>query len=221
MLQNVKRPINVVIIPGSRHTKKEYWYPQLANSLREEGLEVLYPHFPLLPFQTLTNWETTLRHHEGRFTDKTIFVGHSLGGRFLFKYLEKRRAGAAIFVSAPYQAEIENWRRQLSGSLGGRILIALWQQTNGTFFEEPVNWKAIKQNVNKIHLFYSTYDLFIPKTHLIEIQKMLAGEIHWIENGRHLDVDLERIPELTATVLKIYREITSSHPEGQSRGVEH
>ena len=41
MPQTIKRQIDVVIIPGSRHTNKQYWYPQLANSLQKNGLEVL------------------------------------------------------------------------------------------------------------------------------------------------------------------------------------
>jgi len=216
MLQTIKRPIDVVVIPGSRHTSKEYWYPQLTNSLREKGLKVLYPRFPALPFQTLTNWEKTLKSYENNFTDKTIFIGHSLGGRFLFKYLEKHQAGGAFFVSAPFQPEEGLWKINMRTDLGARILLDFfWPTTNGTFFDEPVNWEAIKTNVKKIHLFYSTHDLLIPETHPLEIQKILGGEMHWIENGRHLDIGLEKIPGLTKTVLKVYNEINALQPERQ------
>jgi len=216
MFQTIKRPIDVVIIPGSRHTNKEYWYPQLTNSLREKGLEVLYPRFPVLPFQTLTNWEKTLKPYENYFTDKTIFIGHSLGGRFLFKYLEKRQAGGAFFVSAPFQPEEDLWKTNMKTDFKARMLLDFfWPTTNGTFFEEPVNWEAIKTNVKKIHLFYSTHDLLIPEKHPLEIQKILGGEIHWIENGRHLDVGLEKIPGLTKTILKVHDEIITLQPERQ------
>lgn len=215
MTQTTKRQIDVVIIPGSRHTNKQYWYPQLANSLKNGGLNVLYPHFPVLPFQTFTNWEKTLKPYENDFTDKTIFIGHSLGGRFLFKYLEKHKAGGAFFVSAPFQSEEDLWKMNMRTDLRARILLDFfWQTTNGTFFNEPINWESIKTNVEKIHLFYSTHDLLIPENHPFEIQKNLGGEIHWIKNGRHLDVSLERIPELTQTILKTYNEIHHFHPEG-------
>ena len=218
MLQTIKQPIDVAIIPGSRHTNKEYWYPQLTNSLREKGLEVLYPRFPALPFQTLTNWEKTLRPFEKYFTDKTIFIGHSLGGRFLFKYLGKHQAGGAFFVSAPFQPEEDLWKRNMRTDLRARMLLDFfWPTTNGTFFEEPVNWEAVKTNVKKIHLFYSTHDLIIPEKHPLEIQALLGGEMHWIENGRHLDINLEKIPVLTETVLKVYDEIHRSQIEGPAK----
>lgn len=209
---------DAVIIPGSRHTNKEYWYPQLANSLKNKNLNVLYPRFPVLPFQTLTNWEKTMKHYENNFTDKTIFIGHSLGGRFLFKYLEKHKAGGAFFVSAPFQSEEDLWKIKMRSDLGARILLDFfWQTTNGTFFNEPVDWEAIKTNVKQIHLFYSTRDLLIPEEHPLEIQKKLGGVIHWVKDGRHLDVDLERIPELTPTVLKTYNEIHHSGLEGHKK----
>lgn len=212
-----KRPIDVVIIPGSRHTNKEYWYPQLTEALKRNGLEVLYPKFPLLPKQNLANWNKTLAPYEDRFTDKTIFVGHSLGGRFLFNYLQSHKAGAAFFVSTPY---IDQEGRKQFQSLQEKYLINNWDRLIGTFFEEQIDWEKIRKNVKKIHLFNSTQDLFIPDSHPREIQKMLGGEIHWVENGRHLDINLERITGLTETILETYKELHSSHPEGQTRRIE-
>lgn len=214
MPKNIKRPIDVVIIPGSRHTSQEYWYPQLANTLRSKGLTVLYPRFPPFPQQTLLDWEETLKPFEDQFTKNTIFIGHSLGGRFLFDYLEKHQAGAAFFISAPYKEEIEIWREQMSSSLEAKALLDQWEQTNGTFFNRPIDWEKLRNNIGKIHLFYSTNDILIPKIHPIEIQRHLSGKIHWIGNGRHLDVPLLRIPGLTATVLKTYDEIHRSNQEG-------
>lgn len=217
MPQNIKRPIDVVIIPGSRHTKEEYWYPQLVKVLKTYNLEVLYPEFPPLPEQNLTNWNKALAPYENRFTDKTIFIGHSLGGRFLFNYLEKHRAGAAFFISAPYKEEVEIWREQMSASLEAKALLDHWEQTNGTFFKRPINWEKLRNNIGRIHLFYSTNDLLIPKIHPSEIQRQLEGKLHWIENGRHLDVPLLRIPGLTATVLKTYDEIYHASLEGRKK----
>lgn len=221
MLQTIKCPIDVVIIPGSRHTKEEYWYLQLAKTLRKKGLNVIYPDFPPFPSQTLSNWEKTLEPFENNFSDKTIFIGHSLGGRFLFDYLEKHRAGAAFFVSAPYREEVEIWREKMSGSPEAKALIDQWEQTNGTFFKKPINWEGLRNNIGKIHLFYSTRDLLIPEAHPLEIQTLLGGEMHWVKNGRHLDINLEKIPELTKTILKVYDEINSSNPEKQFRRVEY
>ncbi len=222
MLQKVKRPFDVVIIPGSRHTNEEYWYPQLANQIKNQGLEVFYPEFPPLPQQNLANWNKVLAPYKDRFTNKTIFVGHSLGGRFLFNYLQDHRAGAAFFVSSPFQSELDLWKQHMSTDLSAKELLEnYWDSTNGTFFKQEINWGRILNNVEKIHLFYSMRDNLIPVIHPLEIQRRLGGEIHWIENGRHLDVDLERIPGLTETILKTYEEITSSHPEGQIRKVEY
>ena len=217
MPQNIKRPIDVVIIPGSRHTKEEYWYRQLANTLRSKGLMVLYPRFPPFPQQTLSDWEETLKPFEDQFTKNTIFIGHSLGGRFLFNYLESHRAGAVFFVSAPYKEEINIWREQMSGSLEAKALLDQWEQTNGTFFKRPIDWEKLRNNTGKIHLFYSTNDILIPKMHPLEIQRQLKGKLHWIGNGRHLDVPLLRIPGLTTTVLKTYDEICRSNLEGRKK----
>lgn len=218
MLQNIRRPIDVVIIPGSRHTTKEYWYPHLANQLRSKGLEVLYPKFPPVEEQSLTNWNNVLASFENRFTDKTIFIGHSLGGRFLFNYLQNHRAGAAFFVSAPYERELALWKHHMMDDPQAKYLFEnLWETTNQTFFRDDINWGKIVDNVKKIHLFYSENDNLIPITHPFDIQRRIGGEIHWIKNGRHLDVELEKIPGLIETVTKVYEEISASHPEGQRR----
>jgi len=222
MLQKVNPSIDVVIIPGSRHTREDYWYPQLARQLRNQSLEVLYPKFPPLPEQNLTNWNKVLAPYEDRFTDRTIFVGHSLGGRFLFNYLQDHRAGAAFFVSAPFQLELERWKQHMSTDLGAKELLEkYWDYTNGTFFKQEIDWEKILNNAGKIHLFYSAYDNLIPLMHVYEIRKRIGGEMHWIKDGRHLDVDLERIPDLTETILKTHQELASSSPERQLRKVEY
>jgi|GEM_PF-5586048 len=221
MLRKANKPIDIVIIPGSRHTNDEYWYPQLARKLADQGLEVLYPKFPPIQEQNLTNWNNVLAPYEDQFTDRTIFVGHSLGGRFLFNYLQNHRAGAAFFVSAPFKLELERWKQYMSSDSEARELLEkYWETTNGTFFKEEINWTRILYNVGKIHLFYSEKDNLIPVMHPIKIQRRIGGEIYWVPNGRHLDVDLEKIPELTQTVLRVYEEIKTSHPEGQRIKIE-
>ena len=96
-----------------------------------------------------------------------------------------------------------------------------WDYTNGTFFKQEIDWEKILNNAGKIHLFYSAYDNLIPLMHVYEIRKRIGGEMHWIKDGRHLDVDLERIPDLTETILKTHQELASSSPERQLRKVEY
>lgn len=221
MLRTIKKQFDVVIIPGSRHTLQEYWYPQLATQLRNKGLNVLYPKFPSIGNQNLDNWNQIMGFYESLFTNQTIFIGHSLGGRFLFNYLQNHKAGAAFFISAPYKQELDLWKKHMVADVEARELIEKnWESTNGTFFREEINWERIMRNVEKIHLFYSDRDNLIPIIHPFEIQKRIGGDIHWIKNGRHLDVDLKRIPELTQTILKTYYEINALHPEGQVRRKE-
>ena len=218
MPQNIKRPFDVVIIPGSRHTPQEYWYPQLANQLTSKGLNVLYPEFPPVERQTLTNWNSVLASFENRFTDKTIFVGHSLGGRFLMNYFQDHKAGAVFFVSAHYERELALWKFYMMSDPEARNLFEnLWKTTNQTFFSEDINWDKIVDNVKKIHLFYSENDNLITLAHAFNIQRRIGGEIHWIKNGRHLDIPLESFPELTETILKTYKEINASNIEGQRK----
>src|SRR3989338_1065148 len=93
---------NALIIHGTEGYPEENWFPWLKVQLEEAGYQVWVPQFPTPENQTPEKWFEVLKSYEKNFNKDTILVGHSLGGAFLLRILEKIsvRIRAAVFVAA-------------------------------------------------------------------------------------------------------------------------
>lgn len=96
---------NIFIIHGTEGHPKENWFPWLKQELEEKGYNVLVPQFPSPPIvpAKIAEWFDVLKDYEQYINEDTIIIGHSLGGIFTLRMLEKldHTVKAAIFVGTP------------------------------------------------------------------------------------------------------------------------
>lgn len=91
------------IFHGTAGYPSENWFPWLKKELEALGYAVHVPQFPTPEGQTLENWFSVFGKYEKHWQEGTVAIGHSLGGAFLLRLLEKHpvKIRLAAFVAAP------------------------------------------------------------------------------------------------------------------------
>jgi predicted alpha/beta hydrolase family esterase len=96
---------NVFIFHGTEGYPEENWFPWLKGELENRGHKVFVPQFPSPPVvpAKITEWFDVLKNYEQNINENTILIGHSLGGKFLLRILEKLEhpIKAALFIGTP------------------------------------------------------------------------------------------------------------------------
>lgn len=131
------------------------WKRHLSKNLGE-GYEVYLAQMPNKENAKYAEWKIWFEKFIPQFDDGIVFVGHSLGGIFLAKYLSentfpKKIAGVCL-VAAPYNTLTEHPRADFN------ILTPL------TLFEEQAQ---------RIFVYHSTDDRIVPYSNLLRYQKEL------------------------------------------------
>ena len=82
---------NVFIFHGTEGYPEENWFPWLKQELEQRGCKVFVPQFPSPPIVSakIAEWFDVLKNYEQYINENTIFIGHSLGGIFTLRILEK------------------------------------------------------------------------------------------------------------------------------------
>jgi len=97
------------IFHGTEGYPEENWFPWLKEKLEGKGIKTFVPQFPSPPVvpAKITEWFDVLKDYEQYLTEDTILVGHSLGGIFTLRILEKLNhpVKAVCLVGAPIGVE--------------------------------------------------------------------------------------------------------------------
>ena len=112
---------NAIIIHGTEGYPEENWFPWLKQELEKRGYKVFVPQFPSPPKvpAKIDEWFDVLKDYEHHMNKDTILIGHSLGGIFTLRILErlKHPVKAAFFVGTPIGIRpILNYERDSSFS---------------------------------------------------------------------------------------------------------
>ena len=80
---------NAIIVHGTEGYPEENWYPWLKKELEQQGYKVSVPQFPSPPVipAKISEWFDVLEDYE--IDEETLLIGHSLGGVFTLRILEK------------------------------------------------------------------------------------------------------------------------------------
>ena len=93
------------IFHGTEGHPEENWFPWTKKQLEQRGYEVFVPQFPSPPVipAKIADWFDVLKSYEEKITEDTILIGHSLGGIFTLRLLEKlsHPVRAACFLGTP------------------------------------------------------------------------------------------------------------------------
>jgi len=165
---------NVFIFHGTEGYPEENWFPWMKEQLEAKGCNVIVPQFPSPPVipAKISEWFEVLKNYEQYINEDTILIGHSLGGVFALRLLEKlgHPVRAVFFVGTPIGIRpIANYDRDSSFS--------------GFDFD----WEKIKNNSKSFSVFHSDNDPYVGLENGKELAKTLGTELTFIPNAGHFN----------------------------------
>ena len=175
----------IVFIHGNQTI---HWSLSWAGWLKKELDKAGYPNF----FETFPDsitarseyWLPFLKDHS-QAGEVDGIVGWSSGGVASLRYAEDNKIKGSVIISANYTDLGDAFEKQ-SG-----------------FYEKPWNWQAIKNNQEKIALFYGDDDPYIPQSQFEYISSQLHPTVFKIHEGKHF-IEYETFPQLLEYLKKTY-----------------
>lgn len=163
---------NIFIIHGTGGYPEENWFPWLKEKLEPFGCNVIIPQFPTPKNQTPKEWFKILKKYKKYLDKNTILIGHSLGGTFILRILEKIDfpIKAAFFVATPIGIPPTKFLKE-----------------DNPFTEPEPNWEKIKNNCEKIAVYHSDTDPFVCRENGKKLAKNLGVKLKQIHNAGHFN----------------------------------
>ena len=164
----------VFIFHGTEGSPEENWFPWLKKELETKGYKVIIPQFPSPPVVSakISEWFDVLKEYEDQIDHDTVLVGHSLGGIFTLRVLEKLDTPikSACFVGTPIGVKpILNYDRDKS------------------FSGFDFNWEKIKKNARDFVVYHSDNDPYVALANGEELSKHLGVELSFVPNAGHFN----------------------------------
>ncbi len=194
---------NIFIFHGTGGYPEENWFPWLKGQLESENcqitipkfphskelfaeacLKVVVPQFPSPERPILNDWLNKLDEYKEFINENTILIGHSLGGLFLLRVLERLETPvkAAIFVSAS----------------AGVKPIKFYQGDHDFSGGFDFDWGKIKKSASHFEVFHSDTDQMVCLGNGEELAKRLGVKLNVIPDAGHLNAKAgyTKFPEL-------------------------
>ena len=165
----------VLIFHGTAGNPKGNWFPWLKEKLEEKNCHVTVPRFPTPEGESLSSWLEVLKNHQDKITAQTILIGHSKGGLFTLRVLEKLRkpVHATFLVSAPIGIKpILYYKEDAAFSPGFKF-----------------DWETIRKNSNQFTVYHSDTDPYVCLDNGKELSKKLGVNLQFIPNAGHLNAE--------------------------------
>jgi hypothetical protein len=165
---------NIFIFHGTEGYPEENWFPWLKEKLENKGGKVFVPQFPSPPVvpAKINEWFKVLKDYDQYINEETILIGHSLGGVFTLRILERLKFAvkAAFLIGTP---------------IGVRPILN-YDRDNG-FSGFSFDWPAIKANAENFTVFQSDNDPYVSLGNGEELAKELGVELTFIPNAGHFN----------------------------------
>ena len=165
---------NVFIFHGTGGSPEGNWFPWLKQKLEKLNYKVIVPKFPNPEKPNFKAWIESFNSYKEYLNEETIIIGHSLGGLFLLRVLEKLKHPifAAFFISAP---------------IG--IKPIRFYDSDLAFSGFSFDWDKIKKKANYFSVYHSDNDPYICMENGEEIAKQLGVKLNFIPNAGHLNAE--------------------------------
>ena len=164
----------IFIFHGTEGYPAENWFPCMKEELGKKGHKVIVPQFPSPPIvpAKISEWFEVLKKYENEINKDSIIIGHSLGGVFLLKILEKisHPIKVACFVGTPVGV--------------GKILN---YERDSSFAGFNFDWEKIKKNAKNFIVFQSDNDPYVSLENGEELAKNLGVKLDFIPNAGHFN----------------------------------
>jgi predicted alpha/beta hydrolase family esterase len=153
---------------------------------------VLYPKMPNPEEPDYESWKAELRKELAKLGGELTFVGHSLGGSVLLKYLVeepfKNPIAGMFLVSVPFWGGDEDWQHES--------------------FRLPKDFARKLPRIPRIYLYHSVNDPIVPFAHHrlyaealphATIRKLKGNEHTFSQGLPELAADIQRLKETTSS----------------------
>ncbi|MBU1119314.1 alpha/beta hydrolase [Patescibacteria group bacterium] len=163
---------NAFIFHGTDGYPEENWFPWLKGKLEALGYNVIVPQFPIPEDQSFENWFSVFEKYKDFYNSDTLLIGHSIGGTFLLKVLERYEViiKAAYCVSAPIGVvPVKNYKG------------------DQPFIGHPFEWAKIRRHAKKFFVFHSDNDPYVCLGNGEELAKHLGTDLTLVANAGHFN----------------------------------
>lgn len=174
----------VFVFHGYGGSPKGNWFEWLAHELEAGGHIVHVPEFPHPDEPKLREWLKKFETYRESIDESAVLVGHSLGGAFAMRYLEK----ATMPVQATFL--VASVFKPMGNEIDAHIT---------SFHSDPFDHQAIVRNGGDIHIVHSDNDPYIPLTHAEEAALGLMTAMDFLPGGGHFMTP--EFPELRDMIL--------------------
>lgn len=183
---------NVLIFHGTGGYPEENWFPYLKEELEKLDCKVFIPQFPNpREGHTIEDWFNVLKDYQGYINEETILIGHSLGGLFLLRVLEKLKQpiAGAFFVAT---------------SVGVKPI--KYFESDEKFCGFKFEWEKIRCAAKYFKVYHSDNDSYISLGNGEKLAKELSVDLTFIPNAGHLNAESGYIkfPQLLADIKQIF-----------------
>ncbi len=185
---------SIFIFHGTEGYPDENWFPWLKQELEQKGYKVFVPQFPSPPVvpAKIAEWFDVLKNYEQNIDENSILIGHSLGGIFLLRKLEKlaHPIKAAFFVGTP---------------IGVRPILNY--DRDSAFSGFGFSWEEIKKKAQNFVVFQSDDDPYVSLDNGKELAKNLGVELSFVPNAGHFNkragyLKFEKLKEKVLQILE-------------------
>jgi uncharacterized protein len=165
---------NIFIFHGTEGYPEENWFPWMKQELEQRGYHVFVPQFPSPPIvpAKISEWFDVLKNYDHYINKDTVLIGHSLGGVFTLRLLEKLNHPIKVgcFIGTPIGIRpILNYDRDNSFS--------------GFLFD----WEAIKNKSKNFIVFQSDNDPYVSLGNGEQLAKNLNTNLNFVPNAGHFN----------------------------------
>jgi uncharacterized protein len=166
---------NILIFHGTAGSPEGNWFPWLKGKLEKDGQTVFVPRFPTPEGESLAAWFQVLEKYTQYINKEAILVGHSKGGLFTLRLLERLQVPvhATFLVAPPIGVQpIHYYKEDALFSKG---------------FE--FDWGKIRANAGVATVYHSDNDPYVCLENGKELAKQLGVDLTYIPNAGHLNAE--------------------------------
>jgi uncharacterized protein len=160
------------------------WAAWLKAELEKAGFETFFETMPDSVIARGKYWLPFLQDHI-KAGENDVLVGWSSGAIAAMRYAESHKLRGSVLVG-PSSSDLGDDLEKQSG-----------------YFDEPWQWGKIKANQQRMALFCSDNDPFIPQEQFEIISKELGPEVFKLPGKGHF-IEQDTFPELLDYILHTY-----------------
>lgn len=165
---------NAFIFHGTAGSPEGNWFPWLKRELEAQGIPTTVPRFPTPEGESLEAWFDVLDAQDAKIGPNSLLIGHSKGGMFLLKVLERLQQPVplAIFVSAP---------------IGVKPI--LYYDEDKQFSNFDFDWPSIVSKAKRSVVFHSDNDPYVDMANGKGLAKHLGVDLTFIPQAGHINAE--------------------------------